>query len=110
MSITSRRTRVGYTMVDRAGTKTTAGSRVIDLDPETTAALKRWREVQTSERSTWGDAYLATGYVFTAENGEPVHADHVMQRFERLLAAAKVPGIRFHDLRVRHEAPCIRAG
>jgi hypothetical protein len=87
-----------------------AGARVIDLDPATTAPLKRWRQVQDSERSTWGDAYVATGYVFTAENGEPVHADHAMQRFERPVAAAKVPGIRFHDLRHTHATLLLKAG
>ena len=41
---------------------------------------------------------MDTDYVFTAENGEPLHADHLAQRFERLVAAAGLPAIRYHDL------------
>ena len=52
--VASRRTRVGYTMVDRAGTKTYAGARVVDLDADTVATLKLWRKAQTAERDASG--------------------------------------------------------
>jgi hypothetical protein len=35
--------------------------------------------------------------VFTAEDGMPVHADHLAQRFERLVTGSGQPTIRFHD-------------
>lgn len=88
MSVTGRRTRVGYEMVERAGTKTAAGARVVDLDPATVDVLRAWRKAQGAKAKLWGVAYVETGYVFTAENGEPLHADHLAQRFERLVAAA----------------------
>lgn len=110
LSVTRRRTRVGYRMTERAGTKTRAGARTIDLDPETVEVLKRWREAQAAERSAWGLAYVDSGYVFAAENGEPVHADHVAQRFERRMARAQVPAIRFHDLRHTHATLLLKAG
>lgn len=110
VSITGRRTRVGYEMVERAGTKTAAGSRVIDLDPATVDVLRLWRKTQAAERRAWGIAYLETDYVLTAENGQPVHADHVAHRFERLVAKAKVPAIRFHDLRHTHATLLLKAG
>lgn len=110
MSVTGRRTRVGYAMVERAGTKTAAGARVIDLDPATVDVVKLWRKDQEADRRRWADAYVVTDYVFTAENGEPVHADHLAQRFERLVTAAKVPSIRFHDLRHTHATLLLKAG
>ena len=48
--------------------------------------------------------------MFTAENGELLHADHLAQRFERLVAAAGVPTIRFHDLRHTHATLLLKAG
>jgi hypothetical protein len=44
VSIAARLTHVGYEMADRPGTKMAAGSRVVDLDPQTVyglSALKR---------------------------------------------------------------------
>jgi integrase len=110
LSITARRTRVGYEMIERAGTKTAAGARVIDLDPLTVELLRAWRKAQATERQAWGVAYVDTDYVFTAENGEPLHADHLSQRFERLVATAGVPTIRFHDLRHTHATLLLKAG
>ncbi len=48
--------------------------------------------------------------MFTAENGEPLHADHVAQRFERLVARAGVTAIRFHDMRHTHATLLLKAG
>jgi integrase len=48
--------------------------------------------------------------VFTREDGTGVHADHVQQRFERLVRAAGVPVIRFHDLRHSHASLLLAAG
>ena len=110
ISIASRRTRVGYTMVDRAGTKTAAGARVVDLDVDTVAALKRWRRAQTAERDAWGSAHVESGYVFTDESGQPLHADHVANRFDRLVRKASVPTVRFHDLRHTHATLLLKAG
>jgi len=63
------------------------------------SALVDYQEAQAAERKAWGPAYEDSGYVSTQENGAPLHADHVANRFERLVAAAGVPPIRFHDLR-----------
>ena len=54
ISVASRRTRVGYEMVERPGTKTVAGARIVDLDPATVAGLKAWRRVQAGEQPAWG--------------------------------------------------------
>lgn len=57
-----------------------------------------------------GPAYVQSGLVFTREDGTGVHADHVQQRFERLVRAADAPTIRFHDLRHTHASLLLAAG
>jgi integrase len=110
ISIANKRIRVGYQMVERPRTKSRAGMRLIDLDPETVAVLRRWRKVQAGERAVWGVAYVDSGFVFTAENGEAIHADHVDGRFGKLVAQAPVPAISFHELRHTHATLLLKAG
>jgi len=110
VSIRRTRTRIGYEMVDRATTKSAASARLVDLDAETVTVLADWRKAQAAERELWGSAYEDTAHVFTREDGTPVHADHLAQRFERLVKAAGVPAIRFHDLRHTHASLLLAAG
>jgi integrase len=103
-------TRVSYEMREAARTKTRAGTRVIDIDPTTVAVLRRWAKAQKAERLAWGPAYADSGYLFTAADGRPVHADHVAQRFSRLVKAAGVPVFRFHDVRHTHASLLLAHG
>jgi integrase len=109
ISIARRRTPVGYTMVERAGTETAAGARVIDIDPDTVTALRLWRKAQAAEQAAWGEAYVDTGSVFTDEAGQPLNADHVANRFDRLVRTASMTTIRFHDLRHTHATLLLKA-
>ena len=96
------RYRNGYQMVEEERTKSRRGRRVIDLDPTTVNVLRQWRRLQEEEREAWGIAYVDSGMVFTAEDGQAFHADRVAQAFDRFVRAAPVPVIRFHDLRHTH--------
>lgn len=109
VTVVASRTKVGSRMVEGT-TKTSTGVRRIDIDDRTIAVLRRWKVVQTEEQLRWGPASLHTGYVFTREDGTPVHADHLAGRFPKLVAAAKVPAIRFHDLRHTHATLMLLAG
>lgn len=111
VAIRRTRTKVGYEMVERADTKSRSSTRVVDIDDETVDVMAKWSARQGSEREQWGQAWIDTGHVFTSEDGEPVHADHVAQRFERLMRdAPEVPAIRFHDLRHTHASLLLAAG
>ena len=57
------------------------------------------RRIQLEERLAWGPAYQDSGHIFTKENGSPLHPDETSKRFNRLVALAEVPRIRFHDVR-----------
>ncbi|MHB0981030.1 MAG: tyrosine-type recombinase/integrase [Thermoleophilia bacterium] len=101
-----------------AAPKTPGSRRSLDLDPETSATLKRWRRRQLEERIKWGELWIDTGLVFTREDGEGYHPDTVTGVFcrhqdrinKRLKDEAKkkgeepalLPHLRLHDLRHTH--------
>lgn len=95
---------------DKAGGKTENADQTISIDRATVAALRRWREIQDSEREFFGGDYPADDYVFTYQDGRPVHPDSIRQRFDRLAAAAGLPRITFHDLRHSYATGALRAG
>lgn len=90
--------------------KTAKGRRMVALDEQTTAALREQRERQLLERALWGDAYEDADLVFTRENGTPLHPDLFSDAFWRHIEAAKLPRIRFHDLRHTHATLALSAG
>jgi integrase len=90
--------------------KTERGRRTIDLDAATVAALRRWKVTQSAERLAAGPAWIDSGCVFTREDGRANDGDVVSQRFERLGKRAKVPRIRFHDLRHTHATILLASG
>jgi len=79
--------------------KTRTGRRAVPLDAVTLAALKAWKARQAAERLAWGPAWSDGGWVFTREDGEPLHPGFVTKRFREVVAATTVPHIRLHDLR-----------
>jgi integrase len=62
-------------------------------------ALRRHRRKQVERRLALGPVWQDSGYVFVNELGGPPHVNALDLRFMRLIAAAGVPKIRFHDLR-----------
>jgi integrase len=89
--------------------KTARGRRVMALDGDTVEALKNQATRQIADRKHWGDAWADTGYVFTKENGEPLHPQTVSRSFEQALVEAKLPRIRLHDLRRTHATLALKA-
>jgi integrase len=79
--------------------KTRTGRRAVPLDALTLATLRTWKARQAAERLAWGPAWLDSGYVFTREDGEPLHPGFVTKRFREAVAATTLPRIRLHDLR-----------
>ncbi len=63
-------------------------------------ALRRQRDwFQTQDRLLPAEAWQDGGYVFTTRIGTPMHSGDVTRALQRLLAAAELPRMRFHDLR-----------
>ena len=101
---------VGGEARDKAGGKTRNADQTISIDHATVDALRRWRKVQDEEGTLFGDAYNPGDYVFTYQDGRPLHPDSIRQRFDRLAAAAGLSCITFHDLRHSYAIGALRAG
>ena len=63
------------------------------------AALKTHRVRQLEQRLAAGDRWSDTGLVFTTRHGKALDARNVSRQFHKILTAAGLPSIRFHDLR-----------
>lgn len=90
--------------------KTHRSARSVPFPADVAQVLREWRKQQLEERLRLGAAYRVTDYVFTEEEGGPVHPDRLTQRFEALVQKAGLPRIRLHDLRHSTATLLIRAG
>ncbi len=91
--------------------KTARGRRSVALDPATVAALRAYRARVLGERLALGlGAPKDDDLVFTEVDGSPLHPGQFSDRFDRLVKAAGVPRIRFHDLRHTHATLSLQAG
>jgi integrase len=90
--------------------KTKRGARVVPLDADTTALLRRHRDAQDVERHTWGQGWTDTGLVFTREDGTALRPEYVTRHFQALAADAGLPPIRLHDLRHTNASIALAAG
>lgn len=86
-------------------------SRTLTPAPLVLDALKAQKRMQTAARikagPLWDNAY---NLVFTTETGAPVSQWKIERVFSKILAAAELHGIRFHDLRHTYAVNAIRAG
>ena len=64
---------------------------------------------QLTDQEEWGATWSDSGYVFTKENGQPLHAQTVSRSFEAALTEARLPRIRLHDLRHTHATLALAA-
>jgi len=109
LSIQRQRVLKGYEVQERPQTKTRKG-RPVSIDAGTVAALRRQSARQLADANEWGDAWQATGHVFTREDGSPWHPDRVKKLFEQAVKKVDVPRIRMHDLRHTWATLALRAG
>jgi integrase len=80
--------------------KTRKSRRTIDLTEASVGALRQHLVGQTEEITILGDRYGDAGLVFTSEVGTLINPTNLRRRsFAPLLEKAKVPRVRFHDLR-----------
>lgn len=81
-------------------TKTAAGERTVWLDTATVDTLRRWRKQQNEERLALGPDYNDPGvWVFSWEDGNPVHPEYVTKTFARLARRHGLPPAKLHSLR-----------
>ena len=95
--ISRQRKQDGYRAVD--GPLKVDARRTVSLDAGTVEALRGQLQQQLEDAKAWGEAWQATGYVFTREDGSPWHPDRVTKLFNQAVKAAALPRLRLHDLR-----------
>ena len=90
--------------------KTRRSRRVVSLDNGTVQALTMHRQRQDAEREYAAEVWIATGYVFVNEDGQPLDPDRISHVFRLTADAAGVPQIRLHDLRHTAAALALATG
>jgi integrase len=89
--------------------KTNCGRRNVALSPVLVKALKKLRSKQNQEELKC-EGYKNSGLVFCQEDGTPYHPDNISKAFQSAVKAAKLPMIRFHDLRHTHATLLLAQG
>jgi integrase len=79
--------------------KTSRSRRRIALPASVGVLLREHRKAQLQARLWAGTRWQEGDFVFTTSIGTPMDGADVTRRFQRLLAAAGLPRMRFHDLR-----------
>jgi integrase len=101
------------TMVDGKpvlkGPKSSTSRRVVDLDAETIAVVKRWKVAQMEERLRAGTAWTSGKWVFTDEIGAPWRPDRLTRTFVRATRAGELPPTNVKGLRHAHATALLRA-
>lgn len=90
--------RIGSALV-RTETKNNTSRRMLRVPAAALRALREHRVKQMEERLLAGDKWRDTGLVFTTTLGTPLDPRNVLRHFGRVLKAAGIAHVRFHDLR-----------
>jgi integrase len=90
--------------------KTTRGRRLIALDLETVAVLRRQAAAQLAEQQELADEWIDSGRVFTTPTGAQLHPERISALFARLVRAAALPPIPLHGLRHTYASLALAKG
>ncbi len=90
--------------------KTIKSKRTIHISNKVVKALKEWKRQQNIEKAAYPGEYNEKDLIFCSIMGEPVNPESVSRNFKKDLEAAKLPEIRFHDLRHCHASMLLERG
>lgn len=79
--------------------KTASSKRYVSLPQETMQMLKQYRTWQRGEMLRLGEYYRRQGFVFSQDNGAPMHPDSVTTWLDRFSRRYGLPHITPHALR-----------
>jgi len=97
LSVRRSRTQVRYEVHEDAPKN--AKARVVALDAATVEVLKAWHQRQREERMAFGPGRVDSGYVFTREDGTPLHPAAITNGFDRAVRRSGLPQLHLHGLR-----------
>lgn len=90
--------------------KTRLSKRSVALSPATVTLLRRHRREQLEARLRAGSAYQDRDLVFASAVGTPLEPGTILRTWARVVAAAGVGHVRWHDLRHAHATLMLAAG
>ena len=96
--IREARTTAGGTIVHKE-TKNRSSTRVLYMNPELAALLRREQLRQADNRRRFGDRYVESGLVAVDDRGGPYSPNAVSQGFSRLIRTHGLPKLTLHGLR-----------
>ncbi len=79
--------------------KTDRSRRAVVLPRSVVTALRAHRIRQLKDRLAAGPDWVDSGHVFATTIGRPHHAATISRAFDKALTRAKLPDVRFHDMR-----------
>lgn len=79
--------------------KTATSNRYVTLPLETMKLLRKYRAWQNEERLRMGEYYQYQGFVFSQDNGKPMHPDSVTTWLDRFSKRHGLPHINPHAFR-----------
>jgi len=96
--------------------KTRFGTRIVKLGEGTLNVLRNHKVRQELEMAFAGDKWQHNNLIFPSVSGTPLNKSNMRKDFNRVLEAANIPHIRFHDLRhtaaslmLNHKTPILVA-
>ena len=98
LQISSTRLRFGKHLIEDTP-KSRAGRRTLPIPDHLAAALRTAQAIHAADRLALGEYYEASGYVVVNEAGAALSPHALTSRWARMLKAAGVRHIRFHDAR-----------
>jgi integrase len=98
LQIATTRLRFGKHLVEDTP-KSRAGRRTLPIPDHLAATLRTARAIQAADRLALGEEYQASGFVVVNELGQALSPHALTSRWARMLRAAGVRHIRFHDAR-----------
>ena len=81
------------------GPPKTGRPRAVALAPETIEILRRWKKEQLRTKLRHGDIWLDGGFIFTKDDGRPMHPDSITDWLNKFSEANDLPHINPHAFR-----------
>ena len=90
--------------------KTHRSARPVALSPVTIEVLREHRRRQLEQRLLVGAVYEDYGLVFATPLGTPIDSGNLRKAWQRIVKAAGLDHVRFHDLRHAHATLLLQQG
>ena len=96
--------------LDLHAVKTARSERSVKLAQVTVEAFKKEKVRQAADKLKNGELYQDRDYCWAWDDGRPYAPDYLYKKFCLLLKEAKLPTVRFHDLRHSHATSLLASG